>query len=447
LFFFLTLYCSIRALPARTNRWRLAALLACGAGMMCKETMVAAPIVVILYDRLFVHASFAQAFERRWRLYAGFAASWLLLALLVATSGRTTAGFDSGVAVTTYLLNQAPIIVDYLTLVVWPRGLVLDYGIPAPYTVTEVALPALIVLALLVSTVIALRWRPRLGFLLAVVFITLAPTSSILPIATEVGALRRMYLPLAALIVLAVCGACRLAAARRLPNAVLAPALAALCAVLVAVTVVRNGEFDSYLSLAQLDVARRPHGRAHLAFGTQLLRAGRRPEALAQFHLAKTANATGASFALGTEYLVDGDLDNGVRELSRFIRRNGDHVNAIGAREMIMRAYMIQRKPDDALREATELLKIDPANLKANEVRGQILLDRDLAAEALPHLQVVAAARGNDADAQGRLGAALAMRGRFAEAVRSFDRVLTLAPGHAAALRMRERARRELSSR
>ena len=35
-------------------------------------------------------------------------------------------------------------------------------------------------------------------------FLTLAPTSSIVPIATEVGAERRMYLPLAALSVLAV---------------------------------------------------------------------------------------------------------------------------------------------------------------------------------------------------------------------------------------------------
>ena len=54
------------------------------------------------------------------------------------------------------------------------------------------------------GTVVALvRW-PAIGFLGAMFFLTLAPTSSIVPIASEVGAERRMYLPLAALVVLAV---------------------------------------------------------------------------------------------------------------------------------------------------------------------------------------------------------------------------------------------------
>jgi hypothetical protein len=39
---------------------------------------------------------------------------------------------------------------------------------------------------------------------------TLAPTSSIVPIATEVGAERRMYLPLISVVVLVVIGAVRL---------------------------------------------------------------------------------------------------------------------------------------------------------------------------------------------------------------------------------------------
>ena len=49
-------------------------------------------------------------------------------------------------------------------------------------------------------------YRPPLGFPGAWFFLTLAPTSSILPIATEVGAERRMYLPLIALVGLAMVG-------------------------------------------------------------------------------------------------------------------------------------------------------------------------------------------------------------------------------------------------
>jgi protein O-mannosyl-transferase len=62
------------------------------------------------------------------------------------------------------------------------------------------------VVALLGATIAALIRRPPLGFLGASFFITLAPTSSVVPIATEVGAERRMYLPLIPLVVLAVVG-------------------------------------------------------------------------------------------------------------------------------------------------------------------------------------------------------------------------------------------------
>ena len=104
----------------------------------------------------------------------------------------------------TYLVNQAAMIARYLGLAVWPRALVIDYGLPRAIGVADVLPQALLVLALLAGTVVALvRW-PAIGFLGAMFFLTLAPTSSVVPIASEVGAERRMYLPLAALSVLAV---------------------------------------------------------------------------------------------------------------------------------------------------------------------------------------------------------------------------------------------------
>jgi hypothetical protein len=57
---------------------------------------------------------------------------------------------------------------------------------------------------LLIATVAAIRRWPLAGFLGVWFFVTLAPTSSFVPIATEVGAERRMYLPLLAVVALAV---------------------------------------------------------------------------------------------------------------------------------------------------------------------------------------------------------------------------------------------------
>lgn len=65
---------------------------------------------------------------------------------------------------------------------------------------------AVLTAILVTASVVALfRWR-RVGFLCVAFFVLLAPTSSVVPITTEVGAERRMYLALAALTMLGVAG-------------------------------------------------------------------------------------------------------------------------------------------------------------------------------------------------------------------------------------------------
>ena len=210
LFYLLTLYCARRAYDdgARHGWWEAAAVLACTLGMASKESMVTAPLAVVLYDRVFLFDSLRAAFRSRARLYLGLAATWVLLAALVASAPRNlSAGFTAHDADPwTYLLNQAVMITRYLRLSVWPRDLVLYYGWPLPLTLTDVLPQALFVLGLLALTAVTLYRRPRVGILGLWFFLTLAPTSSILPIATEVGAERRMYLPLMAIVALAVVG-------------------------------------------------------------------------------------------------------------------------------------------------------------------------------------------------------------------------------------------------
>jgi hypothetical protein len=207
-FFLATLYASIRAGAAGPGwRWQAAAVVFCAMGMACKETMVVAPAIVVLYDRSFVFASIKEAVRLRWRLYAGLAATWVVLALLLQSGPRVhSAGFSTDVSVWTYLLNQTTMIVRYLRLSVWPWPLVSNYGWPVSLTLGDVLPDAIAVTFLLAVSLVALfRWPP-LGFLGAWFFLTLAPTSSVVPIATEVGAERRMYLPLLSVIALAIIG-------------------------------------------------------------------------------------------------------------------------------------------------------------------------------------------------------------------------------------------------
>src|SRR5215831_765479 len=180
LFFLLTLYASIRA-------WPWIAILSCAAGMATKESMVIAPIAVVFYDLVFEFDSVAEALAARRVLYAGLALTWVELGLLLWRFPKSMAG-GTAVSSLRYALNQAQMIGRYLWLSIWPSALVVDYGVPQSLHATDVAVQLVIIAALVALTVIALfRW-PTLGFLGAMFFLTLTPTSSVLPIRTEVGA-------------------------------------------------------------------------------------------------------------------------------------------------------------------------------------------------------------------------------------------------------------------
>lgn len=146
------------------------------------------------------------------------AATWLLLAALMLTSRHrdNTVGFGLGVGPGAYLLTQARAIALYLRLCLWPHPLVIDYGTALVSGLGAMWPQGLLVLALLGAAAWALVRRPALGFLGGAFFAVLAPSSSFIPLVTQPIAEHRMYLPLAAAVVLAVLGLESLAGNRSL---------------------------------------------------------------------------------------------------------------------------------------------------------------------------------------------------------------------------------------
>src|SRR5207244_3579897 len=189
----------------------------------------------------------------------------------------------------------------------WPRPLVLNYLPPWPLTLSDVLLPqAVAIMLLLVLTGVALARRPMLGFLGAWFFITLAPTSSFIPIATEVGAERRMYLPLLGLMALAVTAAYwfvgrpAFGPAKAGPHVrSAAPAMALLIGIagaLAVTTFVRNREYSSALTLARTVVERRPTAVTRHYLAEQLALAGRHEEAIPHLRDAVAGGDTRAGY-------------------------------------------------------------------------------------------------------------------------------------------------------
>src|SRR5262249_21762616 len=160
------------------------------------------------------------------------------------------------------------------------------------------------------------------GFLGAWILVTLAPTSSVIPIATEVGAERRMYLPLMAIVAGAVLVGDWLsvrASAWRLPS-LAAAALTMATAALAMSTVVRNQEDASGWKLAEPTLARWPSPTAHAMVGGELAALGRDLEALPELRIAAPLDPR-ARYNLGITHFNLGDDAQAIRELGDFVRR------------------------------------------------------------------------------------------------------------------------------
>ncbi len=204
-----TLYSARRAWDSETKSasisWQCLCVVCCALGMACKEVMVVAPVMVVIYDRTILNQPIVLLFKRKWPLYLGLASTWSILAMLLATNPRgASTGFGLTFTVPEYLTTQCWAITKYLKLTFWPVAMCGDYG-PLKITEWEIWFPCFLLLLFLAGLTLLAWFRNRaLSFLGVWFFLILAPSSSIVPVISEPIAERRMYLPIAAIIILVV---------------------------------------------------------------------------------------------------------------------------------------------------------------------------------------------------------------------------------------------------
>src|SRR6266851_1928410 len=429
LFYVLTLYAGLRAWQsARAGRWQAIAVASCAAGMACKESMVTAPLMVVLYDGVFLFGSLKQAIRHRWRLYAGLAMSWVVLAAVMWSGPRVhSAGFSSGVSSWTYLLNQTLMLTRYLRLAVWPRSLVLVYGWPLSLTLGDVLPYALLVAALLALTIVAAVREPKWGFLGVWFFLTLAPTSSVVPIATEVGAERRMYLPLIAVTALLVVAASFI---KRMPSPAARLVLVTCSATLAAGTLARNREYASGLVLAKTSVDRHPSSVAHHYLANELAKVGREDEAM--LHLRQALpGAPGAHYSLGGLRFKRGEWNEAIDELQAFVRERPMLLEAVAARQLMGRAFAKQQRWQEAIEQYRMVLAMNPSSAQWIETQGLLgaaCFGAQRFGEAVVHLAEYVKAGPPDTVALTDLAVSLVATSRLDDAIGVFRRAVDVNP-------------------
>ena len=438
LFYLLTLYAFIRGTQEAASRaWHAVAVASCALGMASKEVMASAPLMVLLYDRTFVSGSFRAAWRRHRTLYAGLAATWLLLGWLVlGGEGRGgTAGFATDVAWWAYAAAQFPAIVRYLGLAVWPQTLVLDYGAELDLRPAMVVACAALVLTLVAATIVLLRRRPAVGFLGAWFFAILAPSSSVVPIATQAMAEHRMYLPLAAVAVLIVLAAQRWLARWSTVGVVV------FAAALMVRTVMRNEDYRSAMAIWTDTVANRPENpRAHCNLGDALFLAGDTANAIAHYEAALRLKPDygEAHYNLANTLLAAGRAAEAVPHYEAALRLQPRFAKA---QRNLANALAGAGRAPEALIHFMRAAELEPGQAETECGWADVLTQLGREGEAVGHYEAALRARPDYAEAHNNLGIVLANAGDFARARGHFEAALRARPDYAAARDNLERLR------
>jgi Flp pilus assembly protein TadD len=320
----------------------------------------------------------------------------------------------------------------YFRLAVWPDALALYYGGPIPLTLANVWPQAVTIVVMLgVSGWAWTRW-PRAAWLAAIVWLTLAPTSSLMPIVTEVGADRRMYVPLMALIA----GVAILIRRHTIDvwRLRLVTAVAAVCVVaLGARTVDRNHDYKSSLILAQTTVEAWPSPGGRSMLGTELANAGRLAEAETQLRLAANQHAP-ARYFLGTVVEALGREDEAVGHYRQFIDGQPAGLDQVQlARGHLARIYSRRQAWEDARDQYRAMVVAAPADIDLRSVLANTLVRTGDYAEAVAHYQRYLTMAPSDTRAMTGLAIALSSLGRHDDAIVLFRRVVDAEPGNTAA--------------
>jgi tetratricopeptide (TPR) repeat protein len=460
LFYLLTLYFAIRSFASsQPLRWQAAAVIACGVGMTAKEIVATAPILVFLYDWIFVSGKAGQTWRLRRTFYLSLASGWVLFAALLMGTGGANWGHlkalfwqvggqpnrvDAGqISWLNYALTQFGAVLQYLRLSVWPRPLILDYGSEVMTGFRDVVAPAMVILLLLAGTVTGLCRRSWVGFAGAWFFLILAPTSSVIPLAGQTIAEHRMYLPLAAVIALAVVGGysgwCRLlpqsianAHRRRLVKWVVPSVLAiGLVSVLGGLAFARNADYQSEYTIMLDTVRKRPtNPRAHNSLGFALAEQGRSKEAVEHYETALQLDPAYADAHnnLGIQLTAQGRLEEAVQHFQQALKvkpRFGKAHNNLGA------VLARQMKFTEALAHFQRALQLRPDYATVHNNLGTMLVTQKKLADAIPHFELSLQLMPDQAEVHHALGNALAALGKFGEAIGHFAAAIRLKPGMA----------------
>lgn len=180
----------------RAKGWLVFSSLSCIMSMFFKQNCTVMPVILVLFDRAVLSGSFKESFTKRWRYFMWTAiGTWIITAyVLIFDPNPACTGTGYGVSRWEYLMTQSQVILHYLRNIFWPTQLCLYHDWPIVRSFGDVVPEFFTVGSLFVLGLFFLWKWPRIGLAITSIYLMLGPTSSVLPLVTEVAADRRMSL-------------------------------------------------------------------------------------------------------------------------------------------------------------------------------------------------------------------------------------------------------------
>ena len=427
---------SVRAI--RPAVWLIASVIAALLGVLTKETAAVLPVLLLIYDWLLVSDGAGALLKKRAAYYIGLCLTWLVMVPVIMAGRHGTAGFGLDVSPLQYAATQTGVIAHYLRLAIIPYPLIIDYGWPIVKSIPQFPLTGIVTIACLGLSAYALLRRKPAALAGAWFFLLLAPSSSFVPIVTEVAAERRMYLPLAGLVAAAVASGVLWLKSRKAASSSAIPEVCWVMSVIAGVmfcilTVRRNAQYADPIGLWREAATHYPNNaRAHYNLALNLETAGKLEPALQGYM--KTIEKDSSKIEAYT---------NAALLLSRTGRTSEALALSHRAREVrpdfapvYANLGMILSGTGDttgALQQYELALQKEPAYADGHYNAANALSSLGRLPEAETHYREAVRLKPEFAAALSNLGISLLHQGRVSDAEKEFRKALALRPDLASA--------------
>ncbi|MCO6436754.1 MAG: tetratricopeptide repeat protein [Phycisphaerae bacterium] len=426
--------------------WRILAAFALFSALAAKESAVTAPILVVLFDKLWYQSWRAASRDRKWWSVAGL---WRLTYLVIpvaaylalrayALDGRLVQ--EEALSKTVNVLVDAPafqrvlgtfqLFGMYWAKTIWPAVLSVNYTVndirlATSWTDFNVILGFLVTAGLVAASVAAWRRGNRaVAFLFAALLISYFPVSNSFVLIQVFFAERNWYLPSVWVVILV--GLAASGAVKRplwfTIGCVVVFAMAARCWV-------RNAEWRDNRTLyaATYETHRRSVGALRL-HGNELVREGKFAEGIKLLKQAVEIDQgfTDAHRSLGFAYYMIGDYANAVYHLQIANMQIPEHRETVELLTAAKEKLAAQSKSE--LRQAQLAVQESPDDVSAELNLVNTLLALGKLDEALVRFQQNEERFGNSADWQSQYAVALVYKNDREAAIQRYRKALSLAP-------------------